>query len=90
MKTYNELVDLFEQANDALLMVDYGLLADQVSERTKLDQVPALPVGGHTPGDFFLGLRDAGADQVSERTLCGALMLHIYDLIRQDPSYKGY
>ena len=56
MKTYNELVDLFEQANDALLMVDYGLLADQVSERT----------------------------------LCGALMLHIYDLIRQDPSYKGY
>ena len=51
MKTYNELVDLFEQANDALLMVDYGLLADQVSERT----------------------------------LCGALMLHIYDLIRQDP-----
>lgn len=30
------------------------------------------------------------ASQVSERTLCGALMLRLYDLIRQDPSYKGY
>lgn len=30
------------------------------------------------------------ANQVSERTLCGALMLHIYDLIGQDTSYEGY
>lgn len=30
------------------------------------------------------------ANQVSERTLCGALMLHIYDLIGQDASYEGY
>ena len=28
--------------------------------------------------------------EVSERTLCGALMLHIYNLIRIDPSFDGY
>ena len=28
----------------------------------ELNQVAALPVGGHTPGDFLPGLRDAGLD----------------------------
>ena len=28
--------------------------------------------------------------KVSERTLCGALMLHIHDLIVGDPLYQGY
>ena len=50
MKTYNELVDLS------------GVQANVPLGGRKLDQVPALPVGGHTPGDFFLGLRDAGLD----------------------------
>lgn len=34
-------------------------------------------------GDLF-------ATQVSERTLCGALMLHIHDLIKDDYNYNGY
>ena len=28
--------------------------------------------------------------QVSERTLCGALMLHLHDLVKNDTSYEGY
>lgn len=28
--------------------------------------------------------------KVSERTLCGALMLHIHDKIADDPAYQGY
>lgn len=28
--------------------------------------------------------------QVAERTLCGALMLHIHDIIRNDKSFDGY
>lgn len=27
---------------------------------------------------------------VSERTLCGALMLHMHDLIVDNPDYQGY
>ena len=30
------------------------------------------------------------ANKVSERTLCGALMLHLHDIIAKDPSYDGY
>lgn len=56
MKTYSEIIDLFEQANMALLIRDQSL---------------------------FL-------NQVSERTLCGALMLHIHDIIKQNESYTGY
>ena len=41
-----------------------GVQADVPLGRRKLDQVPALPVGGHTPGDFFFGLRDAAFDGV--------------------------
>lgn len=56
MKTYDELVILFENANDLFLQKDNSLL-----ER-----------------------------EVAERTLCGALMLHIHDLIKEDRSYDGY
>lgn len=28
--------------------------------------------------------------EVAERTLCGALMLHIHDIIKEDDSYSGY
>lgn len=56
MKTYDEIVNLFEQANTAFLMADQSLFANQVSERT----------------------------------LCGALMLHIHDIIKQDISYADY
>ena len=39
-----------------------GVQADVPLGGCELDQVAALPVGGHTPGDFLLGLRDAGLD----------------------------
>ena len=56
MKTYEEVVELFENANGAFLNYDLELFESRVSERT----------------------------------LCGALMLHIHDLIIGDPSYQGY
>lgn len=56
MKTYDELVVLFENANSLFLQNNHSLL-----ER-----------------------------KVAERTLCGALMLHIHDLIKEDHSYDGY
>ena len=56
MKTYEELVTLFENANRA----------------------------------FLLAERDLFRTEVSERTLCGALMLHIHDIIKEDDSYVGY
>lgn len=56
MKTYNEMVDLFERANRTFLQKDIDL--------------------------FYSG--------VSERTLCGALMLHLHDLIALDSSFDGY
>ena len=56
MKTYEEVVELFENANDAFLNNDLELFESRVSERT----------------------------------LCGALMLHIHDLIIGGPSYQGY
>lgn len=56
MKTYDELVSLFEEANLAFLQAEHSLF------RT----------------------------EVAERTLCGALMLHIHDIIKEDDSYSGY
>ena len=56
MKTYEELVTIFENANCAFLLAERSLF------RTK----------------------------VAERTLCGALMLHIHDTIKEDDSYAGY
>lgn len=55
MKTYEELVTIFENANRAFLLAERSLF------RTK----------------------------VAERTLCGALMLHIHDTIKEDDSYTG-
>ena len=56
MKTYREMIRLFECANAAFLKHDKALLANQVSERT----------------------------------LCGALMLHIHDIISHDKKFAGY
>lgn len=56
MKTYEAIVNLFEQANRQFLLDEQSLLASKVSERT----------------------------------LCGALMLHIHDLIKVDSSFAGY
>lgn len=56
MKSYNEMVSLFENANRILLNDDLELFESKVSERT----------------------------------LCGALMLHMHDLIVGDPNYQGY
>lgn len=56
MKTYDELVSLFEEADLAFLQAEHSLF------RT----------------------------EVAERTLCGALMLHIHDIIKEDDSYSGY
>lgn len=56
MKTYDELVSLFEEANLAFLQAEHSLF------RT----------------------------EVAERTLCGVLMLHIHDIIKEDDSYSGY
>ena len=56
MKTYQEMINLFESANVAFLKHDKALFANQVSERT----------------------------------LCGALMLHIHDIIACDRKFAGY
>ena len=56
MKTYREMIRLFECANATFLKYDKALLANQVSERT----------------------------------LCGALMLHIHDIISRDKKFAGY
>ena len=56
MKTYEEIVELFQTTNNGLLSTDRSLFVNGVSERT----------------------------------LCGALMLHIHDFIRSDPSFDGY
>ena len=56
MKSYEELVALFNKANENFLCDDLSLIESCVSERT----------------------------------LCGALMLHMHDLIVSDPSFKGY
>ena len=56
MKSYREMIRLFECANAAFLKNDKALLANQVSERT----------------------------------LCGALMLHIHDIISRDKKFAGY
>ncbi|MBR4290035.1 MAG: hypothetical protein IKT52_05270 [Oscillospiraceae bacterium] len=56
MKSYEELVTLFEDANRVLINDDLSLFESRVSERT----------------------------------LCGALMLHIHDKIADDPAYQGY
>ena len=52
MKTYQQMVSLFERANELLISQDQVL---------------------------FL-------TEVNELTLCGALMLHLRDLIREDSS----
>ena len=56
MKSYQEMVNLFERANAAFLKHDKALFVNQVSERT----------------------------------LCGALMLHIHDIIARDKRFAGY
>ena len=56
MKTYEELVALFENANRAFLQAEQSLFNTEVAERT----------------------------------LCGALMLHIHDIIKENDSYTGY
>ncbi|MEG0165554.1 hypothetical protein [Anaerorhabdus sp.] len=56
MKTYEEMVALFEKANDRFLSKNIDILT-----------------------------RD-----ISERTLCGALMLEIYEIIRENSDYEGY
>lgn len=56
MKSYEELVSLFEEANRVLIRDDLALFESNVSERT----------------------------------LCGALMLHMHDTITDDPAYRGY
>lgn len=56
MKTYDELVSLFENANGVFLQTEQSLFRSKVAERT----------------------------------LCGALMLHIHDIIKENDSYAGY
>jgi hypothetical protein len=56
MKTYDQLMNLFESANAILLRGDKKLL-----------------------------IRDA-----SEPSICGALMLHLHDLMLEDGGYVGY
>ena len=56
MKTYQEMINLFESANSTFLAQDNALFANQVSERT----------------------------------LCGALMLHFHDIIARNKKFAGY
>ncbi len=56
MKTYDEMVALFERANTQLLQQDRALFSSQVSERT----------------------------------LCGALMLHLKNCVSEDEDLAGY
>ena len=55
MKTYDEMVALFERANTQLLQQDRALFSSQVSERT----------------------------------LCGALMLHLKNCVSEDEDLAG-
>ncbi len=55
-KTYDEILNIFEQANAHLFSEDGALFANNVSERT----------------------------------LCGALAIKIHDIIRDRASYRGY
>jgi hypothetical protein len=56
MKTYDEMVSLFENANATFLAENRSLFENNVAERT----------------------------------LCGALMLHIHDIIKEAPPFAGY
>ena len=56
MKTYQEMINLFESVNSTFLAQDNALFANQVSERT----------------------------------LCGALMLHFHDIIARNKKFAGY
>lgn len=56
MKTYDQMVRLFECANEQFLETDYDLITSNVNERT----------------------------------LCGALMLHLWDQIKDDPMFNDY
>ena len=56
MKTYDEMVALFDRANTQLLQQDRALFSSQVSERT----------------------------------LCGALMLHLKNCVSEDEDLAGY
>ena len=56
MKSYEEMVSLFEEANRVFINNDLDLFDSRVSERT----------------------------------LCGALLLHMHDLIVDNPAYHGY
>lgn len=56
MKTYEQMVDLFERANSYFLQNEGELLNSKVSERS----------------------------------LCGALMLHIHNLIFNNRDFKNY
>lgn len=51
--------------------------ADVPFEGRELDQVTALPIGGHTPGDLFLGLRDAAFNGVID---LAQIRLHLFRL----------
>lgn len=54
-----------------------GVKADVPFEGRELDQVTALPIGGHTPGDLFLGLRDAAFNGVID---LAQIRLHLFRL----------
>lgn len=56
MKNVNDIIKLFEKANDRLLLKDKGLFTSNVNERT----------------------------------ICGALMVHLHDLIKNNKSYCHY
>ena len=53
---------LLQPPGERLHSLRAGVQADVPLGGCELDQVAALPVGGHTPGDFLPGLRDAGLD----------------------------
>lgn len=56
MKSVNDIIKLFEKANNRLLLKNKGLFASNVNERT----------------------------------ICGALMIHLHDLIKNNKSYRNY
>lgn len=56
MKNVNDIIKLFEKANDRLLLKDKGLFTSNVNERT----------------------------------ICGALMVQLHDLIKNNRSYRNY
>ena len=56
-----------EAVGEGLHRLGAGVETNVLGERGKLDQIAAVPEGGHAPGDLLLGLRNGGMNGFAER-----------------------